>query len=224
MENTKSVVVTGIGIFTSIGCTRHDFWNSLIAGKSGIGKIQSFDPEGHKSQIAGEIISYDPRDFFDRKEARKMARVSQFAASVAIEAVKDAGLDLDKEDRSRIGCIIGSAAGDFHHIEEQYTRFSQRGPGSVNPLTVPRVIANMPGCNAATALGIHGPTMGISAACTTGTHSIGAALGLLKSGAADVILAGGTESTVTPFVMDGYASMGVLSSSNEHPEKASRPF
>ena len=224
MEYNKSVVVTGIGIFTSIGCTRNDFWNSLIAGKSGIGRIQSFDPEGHKSQIAGEIISYDPRDYFDRKEARKMARVSQFAASAAIEAVKDAGLDLDKEDRSRIGCVIGSAAGDFHHTEEQYTRFLQRGPGSVNPLTVPRVIANMPGCNAATALGIHGPNMGISAACTTGTHSIGAALGLLRSGAADVILAGGTESTVSPFVMDGYASMGVLSSSNEHPEKASRPF
>ncbi len=224
MENNKSVAVTGIGIFTSIGCTRDDFWNSLIAGKSGIGRIQSFDPEGHKSQIAGEITSYDPREYFDRKEARKMARVSQFAASAAIEAVKDAGLDLDKEDRSRIGCVIGSAAGDFHHTEEQYARFLQRGPGSVNPLTVPRVIANMPGCNAATALGIHGPNMGISAACTTGTHSIGAALGLLRSGAADVILAGGTESTVTPFVMDGYASMGVLSSSNEFPERASRPF
>ena len=224
MENKNSVVVTGIGVFSSIGCTREDFWQSLITGKSGIGRIQTFDPEGHKSQIAGEITSYDPRDYFDRKEARKMARVSQFAVSAAIEAVKDAGMDLDKEDRSRIGCIIGSAAGDFHHIEEQYARFLQRGPRSVNPLTVPRVIANMPAGNTANALGIHGPNMGVSAACTTGTHAIGTALGLLRLGSADVILAGGTESTVTPFVMDGYASMGVLSAGNEDPQKASRPF
>ena len=224
MTKNSSVVVTGIGIFSSIGCNRQEFWNALMAGKSGIGPLQSFDPEGHKSQIAGEILSYDPREYFDRKEARKMALVSQLAVSAAIEAVKDAGMDLDKEDRSRIGCIIGSAAGDFHHIEEQYARFLQRGPRSVNPLTVPRVIANMPAGNTANALGIHGPNMGVSAACTTGTHAIGTALGLLRSGSADVILAGGTESTVTPFVMDGYASMGVLSAANDHPEKASRPF
>jgi len=225
MDKNKAVVVTGIGVFTSIGSNRVDFWNSLLAGKSGTKRIQTFDPTGHKSQVASEVLTFNPENYFDRKEARKMARVSQLAASAAIEAVKDAGLDLDNEDRDRIGCVIGSAAGDMTNLEDQHIRFLKMGPGSVNPLTVPRVIANMPACNAAMALGIHGLNLGISAACTTGTHSIGIALGLLRGGMADVILAGGAESTMTPMVLDAYASMGVLSSSfNENPETASRPF
>lgn len=224
MEKNKTIVVTGIGIFTSVGSNRNDFWNSMIEGKSGIKRIQTFEPVSLKSQIASEVVSYNPEDYFDRKESRKMARVSQLASSAAMEAVKDAGLILDNEDRSRIGCVIGSAAGDITHFEDQHTRFLKMGPGSVNPLTVPRVIANMPVCNAAMVLGIHGPNLGISAACTTGTHSIGIALGLLRGGTADVILAGGAESTITPFVFDAYASMGVLSTSNLNPESASRPF
>ncbi|MFA6402759.1 MAG: beta-ketoacyl-ACP synthase II [Salinivirgaceae bacterium] len=224
MDNKRAVVVTGIGIFTSIGSTRADFWNSLIAGKSGIHRIQSFDPQGHKSQIASEVLTYKPEDYFDRKEARKMSRGSQFAASAAIEAVKDAGLDLNNEDRLRIGCVIGSAGGDFYHIEDQHARFLKMGPGSVNPLTVPRVIPNMPVCTASMVLGLHGPTLGVTAACATGTHSIGIALGLLRGGMADVILAGGSEASLTPLVLDAYASMGVLSTSNLVPEKASRPF
>jgi len=224
LENKKTVVVTGIGVFTSIGCNRIDFWDSLRTGKSGIGRIQAFDPSGHKSQVASEVLNYDPRDYFDRKESRKMARVSQLASSAAIEAVKDAGLDLDSEDRTRIGAVIGSAAGDYTFLEEAIARFIIKGPGSVNPLTVPRVIPNMPVCNAANVLGIHGPNLGVSAACTTGTHSIGIALGLLRGGTADVILAGGAESTITPLVLDSYSSMGVLSSFNHKPSMASRPF
>jgi len=224
MDKNKAVVVTGIGVFTSIGCNRVDFWNSLITGKSGIKRIQAFDPDGHKSQIGSEVISYKPEDYFDRKESRKMARVSQLASSAAIEAVKDAGLDLNNEDRDRIGCVIGSAAGDYTHLEDQHIRFLKMGPGSVNPLTVPRVIPNMPVCNAAMVLGIHGPNLSVSAACTTGTHSIGIALGLLRGNMADVILAGAAESTMTPLVLDAYSSMGVLSTFNEEPEHASRPF
>jgi len=224
MDKNRAVVVTGIGVFTSIGCNRVDFWNSLITGKSGIKRIQAFDPNGHKSQIGSEVISYKPEDYFDRKESRKMSRVSQLASSAAIEAVRDAGLDLVNEDRDRIGCVIGSAAGDYTHLEDQHIRFLKMGPGSVNPLTVPRVIPNMPVCNAAMVLGIHGPNLGVSAACTTGTHSIGIALGLLRGNMADVILAGGAESTMTPLVLDAYASMGVLSTFNEKPEIASRPF
>jgi len=224
MDKNRAVVVTGIGVFTSIGCNRVDFWNSLITGKSGIKRIQAFDPHGHKSQIGSEVISYKPEDYFDRKESRKMARVSQLASSAAIEAVRDSGLDLNNEDRDRIGCVIGSAAGDYTHLEDQHIRFLKMGPGSVNPLTVPRVIPNMPVCNAAMVLGIHGPNLGVSAACTTGTHSIGIAFGLLRGNMADVILAGGAESTMTSLVLDAYASMGVLSTHNEKPEIASRPF
>jgi 3-oxoacyl-[acyl-carrier-protein] synthase II len=224
MRNNKSVVVTGIGIFTSVGCNRVDFWDSIIAGKSGIKRIQAFDPSSHKTQIASEIADYKPQDYFDRKETRKMARVSQLASSAAIEAIKDAELDLNQEDRTRIGSVIGSAAGDYVHLAEQHERFLNKGPGSVNPLTVPRCIPNMPVCNVANTLRIYGPNLGISAACSTGTHSIGIALGLLRGGSADVILAGGAESTITPLVFDAYSSMGVLSSYNEYPEKASRPF
>ncbi len=223
-DKNFAVVVTGIGVFSSIGSTRTEFWNSIVAGRSGIKRIQSFDPQAHKSQVASEVMTYKPEDYFDRKESRKMARGSQLATSAAIEAVKDAGLDLNNEDRSRIGCVIGSAAGDFTHLEDQHIRFLKMGPGSVNPLTVPRVIPNMPVCSAAMNLGIHGPTLGVSAACTTGTHSIGIALGILRGGMADVILAGGAEACLTPLVLDAYASMGVLSTSNEIPEKSSRPF
>jgi 3-oxoacyl-[acyl-carrier-protein] synthase II len=224
MDKNRAVAVTGIGVFSSIGCNRTDFWNALVTGKSGIKRIQAFDPQGHKSQIGSEVLAYKPEDYFDRKESRKMARVSQLATSAAIEAVKDAGLDLNNEDSNRIGCVIGSAAGDYTHLEDQHIRFLKMGPGSVNPLTVPRCIPNMPVCNAAMVLGIHGPNLGISAACTTGTHSIGIALGLLRGGTADVILAGGAESTMTALVLDAYASMGVLSNLNEAPEQASRPF
>jgi len=224
MDKNRAVAVTGIGVFTSIGCNRADFWNSLIKGKSGIKRIQAFDPHGHISRIGSEVLTYKPEDYFDRKESRKMARVSQLASSAAIEAVRDSGLDLNNEDKDRIGCVIGSAAGDYTHLEDQHIRFLKMGPGSVNPLTVPRVIPNMPVCNAAMVLGIHGPNLGVSAACTTGTHSIGIALGLLRGGMADVILAGGAESTMTPLVLDAYSNMGVLSTCNEKPEIASRPF
>lgn len=224
MPDRRAVVVTGLGVFTSIGSNRTDFWNSLISGKSGIRRIQAFDPEGHMSQVASEIASFNPENFISRKQAHKMARVSQLASCAAIEAVRDAGLDLEREDLGRIGCVIGSAAGDYTNLEEQYFRFQQKGPGSVNALSIPRIIPNMPACNAAIVLGIHGPNFGVAAACATGACSIGSALGLLREGRADVILAGGTESTITPLVVDGYASMRVLSRRNDEPERASRPF
>ena len=224
MSVEKVIVVTGIGLFTSIGCNRANFWNSLISGKSGTKRIQSFDPDGHLSQIASEVVSFNPEDFISRKQVRKMARVSQLASCAAIEAVKDAELDLEKENLAKIGCIIGSAAGDYANIEEQHLRFQQKGPGSVNPLSIPKIIPNMPACNAAIVLDIHGPNLGVSAACATGACAIGTALEFLRAGKADVILAGGAESTITPLVVDGYACMGVLSRRNDEPEKASRPF
>ncbi len=220
----KEIVVTGIGVFTSIGCNKTDFWKALISGKSGIKRIQSFEPDGYLSQIASEIPAFNPDKYMLPKQARKMARFSQLASCAAIEAVKDAGLDIEKEDPLRVGCVIGSAAGDYKNIEEQYFRFQQKGPGSVNPLSIPRIIPNMPPCNAAIVLGIHGPNLGVSTACATGAFAIGTALGLLREERVDVVLAGGTESTITPLVVDGYSTMKVLSRRNSEPEKASRPF
>jgi 3-oxoacyl-[acyl-carrier-protein] synthase II len=224
MPDRKEIVVSGIGIFTSIGCNKEDFWKALIAGKSGVRRIQSFNPTGHISQIASEVASFKPEDYIDRKLARRMARSSQFASAAAIQAVKDAGLDIAAENPVRIGCAIGSAAWDYTSVEEQHLRFLEKGPGFVNPLSVPKSIANMPTCNASIVLGIHGPNIGISAACATGALAIGTALSILREGRADVMLAGGAESTLTPLVVDSYACMSVLSQRNDEPERASRPF
>jgi len=224
VPDRKEIVVSGIGVFTSIGCNKEDFWKALISGKSGVRRIQAFNPAGHISQIASEIPSFKPEDFIDRKQARRMARVSQFASAAAIQAVKDAGLDIAKENPLRIGCAIGSAAWDYASIEEQHLRFLEKGPGFINPLSVPKSIANMPACNAAIVLGVHGPNMGVSGACATGALAIGTALGILREGRADVMLAGGAESTLTALVVDSYACMSVLSQRNNEPERASRPF
>ncbi|MGD2120691.1 MAG: beta-ketoacyl-ACP synthase II [Gemmatimonadota bacterium] len=224
MSERGKIVVTGIGVISSIGSTRTDFWNALISGTSGIKPIQAFDASSHKSQMASEVTSFRPGDYLPRPQIRKMARVSQLAAAAAVEAVNDAGLDLEEENRLRVGCVIGSAAGDHDNAEELYAKFKEKGPGFVNPLTVPKSIPNMPACNAAIVLGIHGPNLGVSTACATGASAIGTAMELLRGGRADVVLAGGAESTITPVVVDSYASMRVLSKRNHEPQAASRPF
>jgi 3-oxoacyl-[acyl-carrier-protein] synthase II len=218
------VAVTGIGVFSSIGCDRETFWSSLVSGTSGINYIQAFDASRHKSKIASEIISFQPEIFLNFKQARRMARVSQLASCAAVSAVKDAGLDLNSENPDRVGCVIGSAAGDYYNLEQQYDRFKEKGPGFVNPLAIPKVIPNMPASNVGITLGIRGPNLGVSTACATGAHAIGIALMILRQGFADIVLAGGAESTITPYVVDGYSCMGVLSQRNDSPHQASRPF
>jgi 3-oxoacyl-[acyl-carrier-protein] synthase II len=218
------VAVTGIGVFSSIGCDRETFWSSLVSGTSGIKYIQAFDASRHKSKIASEVISFQPEIFLNFKQARRMARVSQLASCAAVSAVKDAGLDLNSENPDRVGCVIGSAAGDYYNLEQQYDRFKEKGPGFVNPLAIPKVIPNMPASNVGITLGIRGPNLGVSTACSTGAHAIGIALMILRQGFADIVLAGGAESTITPYVVDGYSCMGVLSQRNDTPHQASRPF
>jgi 3-oxoacyl-[acyl-carrier-protein] synthase II len=220
----EAIAVTGIGVLSSIGCKRDTFWHALVTGVSGVRPISAFDASQHKTQISSEVLAFRPEQFLTHKQIRRMARVSQLAVCAAFEAVQDAGLDLSREDASRIGCVVGSAAGDYRNLEEQFDRFRSKGPGSVNALTIPKVIPNMPASNVAIGLGIHGPNFGVSTACATGSHAIGMALGILRQGWADVVLAGGAESTITAFVVDGYSCMGVLSQRNDHPEKASRPF
>lgn len=224
MSQNRSAAVTGIGIYTSIGSTRNDFWNALVSGKSGVRRIQSFDPQGNKSQIASEVTTFNPDAHLDPKVYRKMSRSTQLAVCAAIDAVKDAHLEIEKEDRTRIGCVIGCGAGGITIIEEQYSEFVKRGSGSVNPITIPKSITNMPACHTTIVLGIYGPSLAVTAACATGAHSIGAGLGLLREGRADVILAGATESAISPFTVECYDSMGVLSRSNAEPASASRPF
>ncbi|MBP9107605.1 MAG: beta-ketoacyl-ACP synthase II [Gemmatimonadaceae bacterium] len=209
---------------TSIGSTRESFWRALTAGVSGVAPIAAFDASQYQTQIGSEVRDFDPQAYMTRKLAGRMGRNSQMAVAAAMGAVKDAGLDLASMDSARVGCCVGTAAGDFNELEENHAGFLQRGPKAISPFCVPKVIPNMPAGNVAIALGIHGPNFAALSACATGAHSIGMALLLLRTGQADVMLAGGVESTITPFVLNGYSAMGALSKRNDVPAKASRPF
>ncbi len=224
MKNDKDIVVTGMGAITPIGKNKDDFWTNLIAGVSGAGQIQAFDAEGFKSSIACEIKDFNASNYSDKKNARKMTRFSQLAVCAAVEAHKDSGIDLSTIDPVRVGCVMGSAAGDYELLEKQFSMLAERGPGRGNPLAVPKIIANMAGANIAIELGIHGPNMAALSACATGLHSIASAMQMIQLGQADVMFAGGTESTITPLVVDSYACMQVLSTRNSDPQTASRPF
>ncbi|MBK6842805.1 MAG: beta-ketoacyl-ACP synthase II [Gemmatimonadetes bacterium] len=224
MSDGSRIVVTGIGVVTSIGSTRESFWRALTAGVSGVAPIAAFDASQYQTQIGSEVRDFDPQAYMTRKLAGRMGRNSQMAVAAAMGAVKDAGLDLASMDSARVGCCVGTAAGDFNELEENHAGFLQRRPKAISPFCVPKVIPNMPAGNVAIALGIHGPNFAALSACATGAHSIGMALLLLRAGQADVMLAGGVESTITPFVLNGYSAMGALSKRNDTPATASRPF
>ena len=224
MSARTRVVVTGIGVVTSIGSTRASFWQALTSGVSGVAPIQAFDASSYDTRIASEVPDFDPLICLSPKAAKRMARNSQMAVVAATEAVKDAGLDLERESPMRIGCCVGTAAGDYNELEAQHEAFLDRGPRAVSPFCVPKVIPNMPTANVAITLGVHGPNFAAVSACATGAHSIGMAMAVLRAGQADVMLAGGVEATITPFVLAGYQSMGALSRRNDAPAAASRPF
>lgn len=222
--STTTIWVTGIGVYSAVGNNRQDFWSALQNGVSGGGGITAFDTTGHLCRIAAEVKNFTPEEFLSRKRIRRMARFSQLASCAALQAVGDAGVDLDREDRSRIGVVIGTAAGDYENLEAQYATLMEKGPGNGNPLAVPKIIPNMSSANVGIDLGVHGPNLGMVTACSSGAHAIAVAAGVLRSGGADVMVAGGAESTITPLVVDAYACMGVLTSRNDDPQGASRPF
>lgn len=221
----ERVVVTGLGVISCIGKDVPTFWNSLIEGKSGIGTIESFDATGLTAQIAGEV-----KDFvFDAKLGKRMARFTQFAISATREAMEMAGL-LPGSDGSgeinpeRIGTAVGTGIGGFEVLVEQHRKFLEKGPGKYHPLTVPIIISNMAAANVSIQFRLQGPNINISTACATGNHNIGAALDMIRLGRADVMIAGGTESTMTAFALDGYGQLRALSTRNDDPTGASRPF
>jgi 3-oxoacyl-[acyl-carrier-protein] synthase II len=207
MSNAR-IAVTGIGVISSIGCSREAFWKSLVAGTSGAGPITLFDAHAFGSRIACEARDFVAEDHLDRKRLRKMARFSQMASAAARMAVKDSGIVLDALDTSRVGCVIGSAGGDYENIESQHATLQAKGPGHGNPFAIPKTIANIASSNAAIDLGVHGPNVAVISACATGAHSI----------------AGGAEAAISPLTVDSYDCMSVLSHCNEEPRKASRPF
>ena len=220
----KRVVITGMGAITPLGLSVDDFWQGVTAGKSGVGYITQFDVSDHAVKIAAEVKGFDPLDYLDRREARRMARFTQFAMAATKQAIADAQLDLAKEDPTKVGLEIGSGVGGISIIEEQAQLLQRRGPGRVNPTFVPTVLANMAPCHIAILLGIKGPTNAPVAACTTGIIAIGEAMRRLQRGDVEVMIAGGTEWATTPLAVAAFGRIGALSKRNDEPERACRPF
>ncbi|MFW5694767.1 MAG: beta-ketoacyl-ACP synthase II [Alkalispirochaeta sp.] len=224
MQQRERIAITGLGICSSAGQTVDQFWDSLTAGRSMAGTIELFDPERHQCRIAAEIHDFDPKPVVGRKRTRRMARFSQMASVAAIHAVTSSGIDLERIDRTRVGCVIGTAAGDYYHLEQQHQTLLENGPGNGFPLAVPLIIPNMSSANIAIDLGVSGPNFGVTSACSSGAHALAMAVMILRSGSADVVIAGGAEAAISPLTVNAYGCMGVLTGRNDDPAHASRPF
>lgn len=223
MENKTRVVVTGLGAITPVGNDVASFWQGLKDKKVGIAPITYFDTTDYKAKLAGEVKDFDPKKYMDPKAARRMEPFSQYAVAAAGEAIAQAGLDMEKEDPFRVGTSIGSGIGSLQAMEREHKKMLEKGPNRVNPLLVPMMISNMAVGNVAMHYGLKGKSINVVTACATGTNSIGEAFRSIQYGEADVMVAGGTESAITPLGMAGFAALTALST-NEDPETASRPF
>ncbi|WP_334073068.1 MULTISPECIES: beta-ketoacyl-ACP synthase II [Paenibacillus] len=220
----QRVVVTGMGIVSPLGHDVELFWNGLKAGRSGISVIDHFDVSGFGTKIAGIVRDFDPEALFGRKDARKMDRFVQFAVYAAEQAVRDAALDPERIDRERFGVYVGTGIGGITTLTDNMEAYQQRGPGRVSPSLVPMMISNMAAAQISIRYGAMGPTLSPVTACSIGNTAIGEALRLIRSGEADVIIAGGTEAAVHPLSLASFGNATALSKRNEAPERASRPF
>ncbi len=219
----RRVVVTGLGAVTPIGIGVDNFWNGIKEGKVGISTINKFDPSDYKAKVAGQIDDFDAKEYMDPKAAKRMDRFCQFAVAAANEAVKDAALDMEKEDPYMVGVSIGSGIGSLNVIQNEHNKLNEKGPGRMNPLTIPMMISNMAAGNVSIALGAKGKSLNVVTACATGTHSIGEAYRSLQCGDADVMIAGGTESCIAEIGVGGFAALTALSTT-EDPMDACKPF
>ena len=224
MPERERVVVTGMGAITPLGIGVDAFWRGALAGESGIAPIQGFDVEGFSCTIGGEIPEFDPRDFIDRKSARRMARFAQLAVAAAREAVEDAGLDLDSLDRERIGVVLGNGSGAYPDLEAGAKTTFDRGAMRLDPLLIPRALPNMAAANIAMQFGLLGHNNTVITACAAGTHAIGEAAEAIRRGQADIIVTGGCEAGFCQLALGGFAVMRALTSNNADPQGASRPF
>lgn len=218
------VVITGMGLITPIGLGKDGFWKATQMGTSGAGPVTRFDAAAFPTRIAAEVKGFEPQNHIDKKSLRRMDRFAQFGVCAAHMAVEDANLKLENEDRYRIGVYVGSGIGGIETYEQQYRVLMDRGPGRVNPFFIPMLISNMGGSQIAIELDIRGPNMCIVTACATATNSIGESLRALQRGEVDVMLAGGAEASITPLAFAGFCSMKAMTTRNDSPEKASRPF
>ena len=221
---SRRVVVTGLGVVASLGHDVESFWSNLVAGKSGIQRVSLFDPSAYASQIGAEVRDWDPALHMDPKEARRNDRYTHFGFVAAKQAFADSGIDMAREDGDRVGVIIGSGIGGMYTYESQLKVLAERGPRKVSPFTIPSLIGNMCAGLFAIHVGARGPNFGIVSACATGTHALGEAAHAIRRGDADVMVAGGSEAAITPFAYASFCAMKAMSTRNDAPETASRPF
>lgn len=224
LADSQRVVVTGLGAITPLGLDVDSFFQGLLQGKNGISRVESFDTEKFTCKIGGEIKDFDPTTYMDPKEARRNDRFVHFAFGATKQAVADAGLDMDQEDPDRVGVFIGSGIGGMDTIEKNCIKLIEGGPRKVSPFMIPALISNMASGVMAIELGAMGPNFSIVSACATGAHAIGESMKTLRLGEADVMIAGGSEATITSLSFAGFCSMKAMSTNNDDPEHASRPF
>ncbi|MGF7048694.1 3-oxoacyl-[acyl-carrier-protein] synthase II [Paenibacillus sp. DS2015] len=219
------VVITGMGVMTSLGKDLDTLWDNLMAGNSGVSQIEAFDVSDYATQIAASVKDFNPEEYVDRKEARKMDRYVQFAVAAGLSAIKNSGLDIKSEaDPSRIGVIIGSGIGGLGTFEDQHNVLLQKGPKRVSPFFIPMMIANMASGHLSILVGAKGPNTTTVTACASGSHAIGDSFNWIQNGEADVMICGGAEATIRPTGVAGFCAMRAMSTRNDDPSKASRPF
>jgi 3-oxoacyl-[acyl-carrier-protein] synthase II len=225
MNNDRRVVITGMGVVTPLGNDVDTFWRNLQNGVSGIGRIQAFDTTAYDCQIGGEVRDFEPKNYFrNPKDVRRTDRYTHFAMAAAKMAMQDCGIDLEKVDRHRFGAIISSGIGGLKTLEDQYTVLLTKGPSRVSAFTIPMLISNMASGLISMEYGLHGPNLCIVTACATSNNAIGESWRIIKFGDADIFLAGGSEASIIPIGLAGFSSMKALSTRNDEPERASRPF
>jgi 3-oxoacyl-[acyl-carrier-protein] synthase II len=223
-SHSRRVVVTGLGVVTAVGHNVEAFWAGLLAGQSGVRRVTLFDPANFACQIGAEVRDWDASLLMDPKEARRNDRYTHFGFVAAKQAFADAGIDMAREDPDRVGVIIGSGIGGMYTYESQLKVLAERGPRKVSPFTIPSLIGNMCSGLFAIEIGARGPNFGLVSACATGTHALGEAAHAIRRGDADVIIAGGSEAAITPFAYASFCAMKAMSTRNDEPQRASRPF
>ncbi len=220
----RRVVVTGVGLVSPLGVGTGESWNALLAGKSGIGPLTRFDATDYPSKIAGQIDDFDPNEYFDRKELKKTDLHTQYAMAATSFALADSGFEIEDSNADRVGVNIGSGIGGLTTIETTHAKLLARGPGRISPFFIPSLAVNLAAGNVSIRYGARGPNTAPCTACTTGLHAVGDAFRLIQHGYADAMIAGGSEGVVTPLGIGGFCAMKALSTRNDEPERASRPW
>jgi 3-oxoacyl-[acyl-carrier-protein] synthase II len=220
----RRVVITGLGLITPLGIGVESSWKAFIEGRSGIGRITTFDASDLPVQIAGEVKGFNPGDYIEQKDIKKMDRFIHFALAASTMAIEDSGIKMTEENAERVGVIIGSGIGGLPAIEHYHKTYLERGYRRITPFFIPMLIINLASGQVSIKFGAKGPNSAVATACATGSHAIGDAFKIIQRGDADVMIAGGTESVITPLAIGGFAVMKALSTRNNEPEKASRPF